>query len=423
MGSQTRHRTRPLELPQEQVRETRVVISGMATALPAGWLSQTDAADAALQLRTAACTTQDHAQHKRAQLFEVLYRRSGVVKRHSVLLRAGDSHPMERQTFYEPALHSEDRGPNTSARMQRFAVEAPPLACAAADAALQDAGVDVKQIGHLVTVSCSGFQAPGWDLELLSRLGLRANVSRTHVGFMGCHGALNGLRVAAALSASQRGEAVLLCALELCTLHHQYSDDPQEMVANSLFADGAAAVVVQAVTFDGGGTSATLSVKLPESQGAKPTQPGILRRDVPEWEVVAQSSTVLPDSREMMSWRIGDHGFQMTLSPQVPGLIERNLRPWLAAWLVEQGLQLEAVAHWAVHPGGPRILRATQDALGLPPDALAVSSQVLRECGNMSSPTILFILDDLRRRGATGPCVALAFGPGMVVEAALLTLH
>jgi predicted naringenin-chalcone synthase len=128
----------------------------------------------------------------------------------------------------------------------------------------------------------------------------------------------------------------------------------------------------------------------------------------------------MPDSAEAMTWRIGDHGFRMTLSARVPELIQTHLRGWLTGWLAEQGLERSDIASWAVHPGGPRILDAVESALGLEPEQNAVARSVLREHGNMSSPTILFILDRMRREGARGPCVALAFGPGLAVEVALL---
>ena len=165
------------------------------------------------------------------------------------------------------------------------------------------------------------------------------------------------------------------------------------IVANALFADGAAAVV---------GVAA---------------QNG----EAPGWSVQAQGTFLMPMSGDAMSWRIGDHGFRMTLSATVPGLIRTNLGGWLEGWLRDQGLGMDDVGSWAVHPGGPRILEAVEDALALENGLLDVSRDVLRRHGNMSSPTVLFILEQLRRTGAELPCVALAFGPGLVVEAMLVT--
>jgi predicted naringenin-chalcone synthase len=180
--------------------------------------------------------------------------------------------------------------------------------------------------------------------------------------------------------------------VELCSLHLYYQWDPKRNVANALFADGAAAVA------------------------GMPAQAG--PRDA--WRVAATGSCLIPDSESAMQWRIGDHGFDMMLSPRIPAHIAASLRPWLEGWLKKEGVELRDVKSWAVHPGGPRVLDAVGESLELPADALADSRAVLASCGNMSSPTVLFILDRLRRRQAPRPCVMLGFGPGMVAEAALV---
>jgi len=233
---------------------------------------------------------------------------------------------------------------------------------------------------------------PGFDIALIKLLKLAPTVSRTHVGFMGCHGALNGLRVASALVHADPEARVLLCAVELCSLHFSYGGDHGKVVANALFADGAAALVAG-------------------SAAQAPTN---------AWRLLAAGSCLFPDSEDAMTWRTGDHGFEMTLSPGVPDLITQHLPSWLAAWLIQHGVTIPQVRSWAIHPGGPRILTAATSCLDLPPDATTTSREVLAECGNMSSPTILFILERLYRRTAPRPCVALAFGPGLSVEAALL---
>ncbi|MFO0921603.1 MAG: type III polyketide synthase [Pirellulales bacterium] len=368
----------------------RIAIRGMGTALPSGSVEQTDAAQAADRLRR---WSDDAAADKKAQLLSILYRRSGVRKRHCVVLEGEQGDPLTRQTFYTPAKSLDDRGPTTKARMDFYQRSAPELAEQACLSALRDAGSSADEITHLVTVSCSGFGAPGFDLELYPRLGLSPETSRTHVGFMGCHGFLNGLRTARAYAATEPKAKVLVCAVELCSLHHQYTDEPQQVVANSLFADGAAAAIL-------------------EMQDDE-------RSPFAYRQLAANGSFRIPESEAMMTWKIGDHGFQMSLSPQVPELIQRELKPWLQSWLAPYGLSCEQIAHWAVHPGGPRILSATCEALGLPESATRISTEVLRECGNMSSPTVMFILDRMRREGMGPPLVALAFGPGLVAEAAL----
>jgi predicted naringenin-chalcone synthase len=293
----------------------------------------------------------------------------------------------------DPGAGSEG-GPTTGERMRVYAADAGPLTLRAARQALEQARLRPADVTHLVTVSCTGFAAPGVDLALVSGLPLPATVLRTHIGFMGCHGALNGLRVASAFCGADPTAVVLLCAVELTSLHYHYGWDPQKIIANALFGDGAAAVV---------GTG---------MGEAGPTGAGA-------WRLRATGSCVVPDSADAMTWTIGDHGFEMTLSRRVPALIARHLRPWLTGWLESQGVKLEEVASWAVHPGGPRILEAVAEALGLPHEATADSRAIFAEFGNMSSPTVLFILERMRRRQAPRPCVALGFGPGLVAEAAL----
>jgi predicted naringenin-chalcone synthase len=350
-------------------------IEGIGTALPA--LSLPQHLSAAWSQRAA-------WGNGRRRLIPAVFLRTGVRRRHSVVLE-GD--PV-RQDFFQPARDASDGGPTTRERMERYEREAGPLALRAARAALADAGSPpAPPITHLVTVSCSGFRAPGFDLDLLRGLGLDPTVARTHVGFMGCHGALNGLRVARAFVESDPSCRVLLCAVEMCSLHYDYRTETPRILANALFADGAAALVAGPA----GGT----------------------------WLHVASGSAILPASADLMTWSIGDHGFEMGLSPRVPETIRAHLRPWLDRWLAAQGLTPADVRSWAIHPGGPRILDVVGDALGLGAEATAESRAVLEECGNMSSPTVLFILDRLRRRAAPRPCVALGFGPGLAAEAAL----
>lgn len=358
-------------------------IAGLGTAVPEQFVDQPQAAEAAALL---CCPTA--AQQR---LVKMLYARSGVRTRRSVLLDSSSNSHSVQQSFYG---HYQDgsRGPTTAERMIRYEKAAGPLALAACRAALEDAGLHAGRLTHLVTVSCSGFAAPGFDLALVRDLPLGPGTARTHVGFMGCQGALNGLRVAGAFAGADPRACILLCAVELCTLHHQYTDRPDQIVANALFADGAAAVVGHQAS--GEGRTA--------------------------WRVVAHGSTILRDSADLMGWHIRDHGFEMTLAQQVPELLQGHLRPWLTEWLAEHRLTIDSVRSWAVHPGGPRILQAAAEAIGLDRAHLADSWQVLAELGNMSSPTILFVLERLRQRDAARPCVALAFGPGLSVEAVLI---
>jgi len=356
-----------------------VAVVGLGSAFPPYSIAQRDAARVAREWM--------NLDERQARRVEAIYRRAGVERRHSVLLE--NEHGAH--SFLEAASEAAPDGPGTDARMQAYERAAGPLAARAARAALSDADVGGPEITHLVTVSCTGFQAPGVDAFMIRALELPATVARTHVGFMGCHGAFNGLRVAAAFAASDPGARVLLAAVELPTLHFHYGFDAGRVVANALFADGAAAAVVRA---EPAGSTGYLSAR-------------------------AFGSKLFPDSEQDMTWRIGDHGFEMTLSARVPKLIAAHLRPWLESWLADQGLSPREVASWAIHPGGPRILDAASEALDLDPEATAVSREVLSSCGNMSSPTVLVILERMRQAESARPCVALGFGPGLVVEGVL----
>jgi predicted naringenin-chalcone synthase len=324
-------------------------------------------------------------------MIPTLYRLSGVRSRYSVLVDSSSNGEPARQSFYHVAASPTDLGPTTQERMRRYEADALDLAEAAARAAMADAGVTAAGVTHVITVSCSGFCAPGVDVGLVERLGLARNTVRTHIGFMGCHGAFNGLRLAGAFANADPAACVLVCCVELCSIHQQYTADAERLVANSLFADGAAAVVCQAT----------------------PASPA-------DWTVVDQQSYLLPDTANLMGWRIGDHGFEMTLSPQVPDAIGLHLCEKVEQWLATRNLTREDIRTWAIHPGGPRILLACCRALGLERSAVDTSREILAAFGNMSSSTILFILRQIRMQQSPLPCIALAFGPGLSIEAALV---
>ncbi|MFM8735780.1 MAG: type III polyketide synthase [Pirellulales bacterium] len=363
-----------------------LAILGIGTATPPRQIAQHDAAE------LAASFAELQPGHDRT--LAAIYRQTRIRSRGSVVLddpgAAGYA-----QTFYPPAAEAGPGGPPTAVRMNRYAVEAGPLAIAAARRAMADAGIEAGRITHLVTCSCTGFANPGVDLELVEALGLMPGVARTHVGFMGCHGGFNALRVADAYVAADPTSMPLVVCVELCSLHFQYGSRGDTVVANSIFADGAAAIV-----------------------GGSPIH-GRPSRNT--WLVERQWSSILPESRAEMGWTIGDHGFEMTLSAAVPATIGRLLPETVAAGLGAAGLTADRIGSWAVHPGGPRVLTAVEESLSLPSDALAVSRGVLAEHGNMSSATIFFILERMIRAEAARPCVAMAFGPGLTAELALFS--
>ena len=320
--------------------------------------------------------------NERAVALSNLYQRSGVKTRRTSLNLSGEPR------LFEPRNANNVDGPPTSTRLHWYNRLAPELAEAACRDALEQSSKDVRHITHLITVSCTGSHAPGVDIDLIRRLNLRATVERTHIGFMGCHGALNGLRVARAIAKSEQRAIVLVCCVELCSLHFQYHVDNGAATSGALFGDGAAACIVAGM-----------------GEGPR---------------VVRFGSVLMNDSTGDMSWTIGDHGFEMTLSARVPELLRDRVGPWIDAWLNESAMKRSGVKSWAIHPGGPRIVAAIQESLGLSPEHVDSSLQVLRTFGNMSSPTVLFVLRRLLDARAELPIVALAFGPGLAGEAMLV---
>ncbi len=354
-------------------------IHGIGTALPTERMSQ----DEVLAMSTE-IICEDARQERRMRM---LFRRAGVDSRHTAI-------PWQSGHEWKalPDAINPGHGPRTGPRMRLYAELAVPLAVQAATRALDDAGLQPRQITHLVTVSCTGFDAPGVDVRLIESLGLRPTTQRVHVGYMGCHGAINGMRVVRGLAAADPTARILMCAVEICSLHYRLTWDEEGIIGNALFADGAAALV---------------AMSAPSPQTAL-------------WEIQGTGSSLIPDTTDEMSWRIGDHGFEMRLTSQVPLSIKRALRPWIESWLDGVDSSPDAVQGWVIHPGGPKIIDAVEESLELTASQTAMSRGVLRELGNMSSPTILFILERMRKNRSPGPIVTLAFGPGLMVEAAFL---
>lgn len=369
--------------PKSKVNPKYIQLLGIGTSLPASSIPQKETAQLAKGLN---CKTP-----RQERLLEVLYDRTRVGSRSSVFRRDGVLSGSFESFFPKASNGHAFHGPSTHERMTRYNEEAPGLAFNAAQKALGNTNRDLGDIGHLITVSCTGFAAPGFDIKLIKQLGLSPEIQRTHIGFMGCHGMFNALRVGQSLVRQNPKQKVLLCSVELCSIHFAYGWDPDQIVANALFADGASAALI-----------------------------GMEENKKSHWSLEASGSYLFPESEDVMTWKVGDHGFVMNLSAKVPGLIEEHLKPWLESWLHQQGLGLSDIQSWAIHPGGPRILDAVGKALGLAEDAMAVSRDILSKHGNMSSATLLFILKALQQMKAPGPCVALGFGPGLTCEAALL---
>ncbi|MDG4768423.1 3-oxoacyl-[acyl-carrier-protein] synthase III C-terminal domain-containing protein [Solwaraspora sp. WMMD406] len=301
-----------------------------------------------------------------------------------------------RQAAVSPLLEDVADWP-TERRMRRYLVEALPLGKEAVGRALTQAGVPARDIGLFVVCSCTGYATPGLDILLARDLGMAPDAQRLFVGHMGCYAALPGLGAAADFVTARDRPALLLCA-ELTSLHIQPPArrvDTQQIVAHALFSDAAAAVVL-----------------VPAAD--VPAADGYLVR-----EIAAVTDTATADH---MTWEVTDLGFRMGLSPRVPQVLSVHVRRLVDELLARHGLSVAQVDGWAVHPGGPRILNVVQRELGLADAAMAASRATLAEYGNCSSPTVLLIVDRLRRSTpAPRVIVMLAFGPGLTLYAGLLS--
>jgi len=307
---------------------------------------------------------------REATLLDRMLQRSGIGSRFTVL-SDNDTHETQGSFYAGDA-------PTTLDRMTVYAREAPELAMAAIDR-LEHLG----DVTHLVVASCTGFTAPGLDQVIARRLGLAPTVERIVIGFMGCYAGVTALRTAGHIVRSDPVARVLVVAVELCSLHLQPTDKLERLLAMAQFADGAAAAIV---TSQGDGLALGESVSL-----------------------------TLEDSHDLITWTIGDTGFSMELSGEVPGRLADALAQPEVAGALANGTTVAGMGAWAVHPGGKSIVDAVERGLALPPEKLEASRAVLHEYGNMSSATVLFVLQRLmEQRPENG--IALAFGPGLAME-------
>jgi alpha-pyrone synthase len=310
------------------------------------------------------------------KLFMRMAERSGIEHRWSVLEPAPGGLPHDQPGgFYHGAM------PPTSARMRRYAKEAPELALKAIERLREQ--VELDGITHLVVASCTGFVAPGIDQIIARRLGLES-VERTLVGFMGCYAAVCALRTAFHIVRSDPSARVLTVTVELCSLHLQQTQQLEQLLAMLQFSDGAAAALVTA--------------------------------DPAGFEMSHLFSMQLEDSAELIQWHIGDTGFEMTLSGEVPARIQHALEREEVRATLFNGWGADEIDSWAVHAGGRSILDAVEKGLELPQGALFASRDILARYGNMSSSTLMFVLSELAGRPDVRKGVALAFGPGLAAE-------
>lgn len=305
--------------------------------------------------------------------------------------RAGVS---RRAMAADEAFYLEER--STQARNDRYLAEAIPLGEATVRRCLDQAGCEPSVVDDFIVVSCTGLDIPGLDLRLAGCLGMRPDLRRTCILGMGCYGAFPGLLRAREAVMAQPGRQVLVLALELCSLHLQMDDSLENVVVSALFGDGAAAVLV-----------------------GQPSGGAI----TPGPRLVDAATHCDYTTFDQMAFHLTDQGFQMRLSAYVPDLLAAQVEAFIDALLQRNALDRRDVRFWGIHPGGSKILDYVQTRLQLSDAHLDFSRRVLCEHGNMSSPTILFVLDEIQRCGQ--PCpgdrgVLMAFGPGLTMEAALL---
>jgi len=333
---------------------------------------------------------------------------SGIDTRRTVLdeltWTATDAAPV----FFDRAT-GELLSPATGVRNDVYVREAGRLFVAAARAALDaDPEVGPAEVTHVITVSCTGFHAPGPEYEIVRALGLSDSVQRYHLGFMGCYASMPALRAASQFCAADPNAVVLVVSVELCTLHLRSSNDPDTIVASSLFADGAGAGIVT----------------------ARPLEDGERAFDLDRF-----ATRITPVGEGDMAWKIGDHGFEMVLSNAIPAIIDDHITgaleplfdhdPALAEALATDASS-DAIEHWAIHPGGRSILDKVESRLVLTEAQLVPARETLRDYGNMSSATVLFVLRNILDSDAAADgdrVAAMAFGPGLTVESALLTVR
>ena len=324
------------------------------------------------------------------RLVRMLYRNSGIETRHSVIPDWGEG-------FFIPKVDGSYRQPSTSERNSTYTREGHKLAVDLGHKLLAAAPeFPPAEITHVVTASCTGFFNPGIDYFLCQELDLPIKTKRYHLGFMGCYAAFPALSMAAQFCQADPEAVVLVMCLELCSLHLQINGSEDTILANSLFADGAGAVLVS---------------------GRSPQQ-GIDTYRIDDFD-----SALIPSGKEAMAWSIGDLGFDISLSSYVPKIIGAGINDLLVPLLTKNRLTTQDIDRWAVHPGGKTIIDKVAKSLSLSAGQVQPSRTVLQKFGNMSSATILFVLKETLSQAAISgqeKVCAMAFGPGLTVEMALL---
>lgn len=361
-----------------------VYIHDIATSVPAHYNRQQEIRE--LMKETLA------DDRKTQAIIHRIYSQSGIDKRHSVLedFTANDKGSL----FFNGEIKSP---PGTRARNQVYEQEATTLFLDTAKQLLEKNPEFKKEdITHVITVSCTGFFAPGPDFQIVKELGLSPETQRFHVGFMGCYAAFPALKMARSFCQNDPNATVLVICTELCSLHFQFKKDIDSLLSASVFADGSAGLLVSA---------------------REPSKDALA--------IEGFATSLAMKGEKDMAWTIGDSGFDMVLSTYVPDIIEENIEEVVHPLYSQYQAQKEDIDYWALHPGGRAILDKVEQSLQLKEHQISASREVLAEYGNMSSATVLFVLKKIFEaapdHGST--ILPVAFGPGLTIESGLLTYH
>jgi len=363
------------------------VIANIGTTVPENKYKQSQLAEFMIDL------FEYTEEQKRAS--KLMYVKSGIDTRYSVIPDFASN--MEERIFF-PKTNNLEPFPTIDYRMQYFNKTALPLCINTIKDCIKGK-VNKQQITHLITVSCTGLSAPGLDVDIVQQLKLNSTINRTSINFMGCYAAIHALKQADYICKCEPEAVVVVICVELCTIHFQMLDTPDNNTANLLFADGAAASLI-------------VSDKYAE------------KNNLNGFAIKKFHSQISLNGKNDMAWQLTATGFLMTLSSYIPQLIENGFKTFFEKAIKQLKLKKKNISHWAIHPGGRKILEVIQKELALKNNDLESSYRVLKNFGNMSSPTVLFVLKDIlenkTQKDKSEITFCSAFGPGLTMESVIL---
>ncbi len=345
------------------------------------------------QIANFMCNSMQLDAHETRKL-KALYRHTKIKTRHSVV--SDYSKTFENFTFY-PNNEQLTPFPTILPRMLAYRKFALPLASEAIESCFSDIeNLEIETITHLITVSCTGMYAPGLDIDIVQKFGLNTNIKRTCINFMGCYGVFNALKLAESICNSEIAYKVLIVSVELCTLHFQKDVSDNNLLSNALFADGSAAVLIENTP----------------------------SKNRPSLQLKSFYCDLFPEGSKDMEWNISDFGFEMTLSSNVPKIIKNGINELYNKLLAHSGLTRKDISLYAMHPGGRAILEVIETALIISKADNKYAYDVLESYGNMSSATVLFVLQkillNLTKQDKGENILSCAFGPGLTLESMIL---